>query len=87
MKNADWSDLIYFISILIFFTMMIAFMCKESKNQNADKKIETKPHVSVSLYEISIRGEKHEYMVVLRGVCHVPNCKYCTKMKSEHAGD
>lgn len=87
MKNADWSDLIYAISTLIFFAMIIGFICYVSKNQNADKQIEAKPHVRVSLYDISIRGEKHEYMELLGGVCHVPNCKYCTKMKSEHAGD
>lgn len=87
MKIADWSDLTFAVSILIFFAMIIGFICNVSKNQNADKQIEAKPHVSVSLYEISIRGEKHEYMELLGGVCHVPNCKYCTKMKSENAGD
>ena len=87
MKIADWSDLTFAISTLIFFAMMIGLMCNASKNQHADKQIEAKPHVSVSLYDISIRGEKHEYMELLGGVCHVPNCKYCTKMKSEHAGD
>ena len=87
MKIADWSDLTFAISTLIFFAMMIGLICNVSKNQNADKQIEAKPYVSVSLYDISIRGEKHEYMELLGGVCHVPNCKYCTKMKREHAGD
>lgn len=87
MKNKDWSELIYAIGTLIILAMIIGFVCNVSKNQNADKQIEAKPYVRVNLYEISIRGEKHEYMEVLGGVCHVPNCKYCTKMKSENAGD
>lgn len=66
---------ILFASVAIAVSMLMCGCCEKENG------IETDASGEFSLVEISVRGERHEYLKYHlyhgRSILHLPNCKYC----------
>jgi hypothetical protein len=68
------------LAILGFFVIGVIWYCGRTNNGDG---VQTDLGGETRIVEISTHDEKHEYILLKqaygRGLCHVPNCKYCVR--------
>lgn len=80
-------------SIVAFFALIFAcFSCTQNPNFRVNTEYEYDHDVNinihkitsdVSIFEVTIDGETHEYLKIYYGLSHWEGCKYCKQNKEE----